>query len=112
MKKNWCKVILGVKREGLYCILVQRHSLSLATYLGSAALLERFINRFRTHHEKELVGGYSGSQQGGSILHFSTKAFTDVAYVRTRDPPSEGLCLVTPPEGPRFFAVPPASTCP
>ena len=50
-------------------------------HLGSAALLERFINTFRTHHEKELVGGYSGSEQGGSILHFNTKAFTDEAYV-------------------------------
>ena len=52
-------------------------------YLGSAALLKRFINTFRTHHEKELVQSYSGSQEGGSILHFSTKAFTDGAYLDT-----------------------------
>ena len=50
----------------------------LPTCLGSAVLLERFINTFRTHHEKELVEGYSRSKEGGSILHFSTKAFTDV----------------------------------
>ena len=45
--------------------------------------MKRFMNTFRTHHEKELVQGYSGSQEGGSILHFITKAFTDVAYLET-----------------------------
>ena len=52
-------------------------------YLGSAALLKRFMNTLRTHHEKELVQGYSGSKEGGSILHFITKAFTDVACLGT-----------------------------